>query len=125
MIDNRIIFGDNVRVRDTEATQAAGIAGLTGQVYGETTPSVTGVDVIGNVAPDYAINVYIEERGEAFWFAPDQLEFMDHSAGTVITLKGVEKKWTRTGSGEWEESPQGTKVKSFWARITGRRFKRK
>lgn len=125
MTNNRISFGDNVRVRDTEATQAAGVAGLTGQVYGETTPSVTGVDVIGNVVRDYAINVHIEERGEALWFALDQLEFVDHGAGTVITLKGIDKKWTRTESGEWEESPQGTKVKSFWERITGRRFRRK
>ena len=121
MTGNRISFGDNVRVRDTEATQKAGVAGLTGQVYGETTPSATGVDVIGDNARDYAINVHIEERGEALWFAPDQLEFVDHGAGTVLTLKGVDKKWTRTESGEWEESPQGTKVRSFWERITGRR----
>ncbi len=124
MTHQQISFGDNVRVRDTAATRAAGVAGLTGPVYGETTPSVTGVDVIGEVTRDYAINVHFEERGESLWFAPDQLEFVDHGAGTEITLDGVDKKWTRTESGEWQESPQGTKVKSLWARLTGRRFRK-
>jgi hypothetical protein len=125
MTDQQISFGDNVRVRDTAATRTAGVAGLIGSVYGETTPSVTGVDVIGEITHDYAINVHFEERGEAFWFAPDQLEFVNHGAGSEITLKGIDKKWTRTESGEWEESPPGIKVKSFWERLTRRPFKKK
>lgn len=125
MKDQQISFGDNVRVRDTAATRTAGVAGFIGSVYGETTPSVTGVDVIGEITHDYAINVYFEERGEAFWFAPDQLEFVDYGVGSEITLKGIDKKWTRTKSGEWEESPPGIKVKSFWERLTGRPFKKK
>lgn len=125
MTEQPISFGDNVRVRDTAATRAAGVANLTGSVFGETTPSVTGVEVIGEVTHDYAINVHFEQRGESLWFAPDQLEFMDHGAGAEITLKGVDKKWTRTESGEWEESPQGLSVKSFWERLAGRLFKKK
>ena len=121
----QISFGDNVRVRDTAATQAAGVAGLTGPVYGETTPSTTEVDVIGEVTNDYAINVHFEERGESLWFAPELLELVDHGAGAEITIDGVDKKWTRTESGEWEKSPEGTKVKSFWERLTGNLFKKK
>ena len=58
---NRISFGDNVRVRDVPATQAMDLAGLTGNVHGETTPSLTKVEVIGDLKEDYAINVFIEE----------------------------------------------------------------
>jgi hypothetical protein len=39
-------FGDNVRIVDCPETQAKGIAGLVGSVFGETTPSVTGVNGI-------------------------------------------------------------------------------
>lgn len=144
MRDQRISFGDNVRIRDTPATQAAGVAGLTGPVHGETTPSVTGVEVIGEPDGDYAIAVHFEERGEALWFAPDLLEFVDHGAGAEITIKGVDRKWTRTESGEWEESPTDgagkkrtrveseqreetpavTRYKSFWQRLTGRKFRK-
>ena len=43
MSDAQPGFGDNVRIRVTPETEAAGVAGLRGQVYGETTPSVTEV----------------------------------------------------------------------------------
>jgi hypothetical protein len=125
MTKQQISFGDNVRVRDTEITRAKGVAGLVGPVYGETVPSVTGADVIGETTGDYAINVYFEERDELLWFSPNLLEFVDHGAGTEITLKGVDKKWVRTENGEWEESPGGEKHRSLWFRITGRLFKRK
>ena len=36
-------FGDKVRVRTVPATEALGVAGRIGQIYGETTPSITGV----------------------------------------------------------------------------------
>jgi len=120
--DNPISFGDNVRVREFPATQEAGLAGLIGNVHGETTPSVTNVKVIGELKEDYAANVYFEERQEGFWFTPDLLEFVDHAPGAEITLKGVDKKWVRTESGEWEEIPSGSKHKCFWERITGAIF---
>lgn len=44
---SNISFGDNVRVRSTLETEALGMAGHVGQVYGETTPSVTGMAVVG------------------------------------------------------------------------------
>ena len=57
-----ISFGDNVRIATTPLTVSLGLAGLTGAVYGETTPSVTGVEVIGEIANDYAINVNLDEK---------------------------------------------------------------
>ena len=107
-----ISFGDNVKVRETPITQAAGIAGLVGNVYGFTTPSMTKVEVIGELKEDFAFNVFFEERDEAFWLAPDLLEFVDHAAGTEIIIDGSDKKWVRNESGEWEairlsERPNG------------------
>ena len=83
--DKQISFGDNVSVRQTPETQAAGLAGLSGNVYGETTPSSTNVEVIGELKEDYAINVHFEKLGESFWFSQDLLEFIDHAPGTEIT----------------------------------------
>ena len=122
---NPISFGDRVRVRATPATGAAGLAGLVGDVYGETTPSVTGVKIIGSLKEDYAVNVHFEGREGEFWFNPDDLEFVDHAPGTAVTLKGVDKKWVRTESGQWEEIPAGAKRESLWERLTGTIFKRR
>jgi hypothetical protein len=120
-----ISFGDRVRVRQTPATEAAGVAGLVGDVYGETTPSVTGVNVIGELKEDYALNVHFEQREGEFWFNAGDLEFVDHRPGTVITIKGVDKKWVRTETGEWEETPGGVKHRSFWHRLTGSIFRKR
>ncbi len=107
-------FGDRVRIRRTSETEQAGVAGLVGQVYGETTPSVTNVDVIGSPADDYAINVYFEERDEACWFAADLVEFLDHAPGTEIRLDGVDKRWIRTEDGGWREEPLLEKKTPWW-----------
>ena len=55
-----ISFGDHVRVLASKETESLGLSGKSGQVYGETTPSSTGVKVIGNTEGDYAINVSFE-----------------------------------------------------------------
>ena len=107
-------FGDNVRIRTTRDTEEAGVAGLVGQVYGETTPSITNVDVIGAPADDHAINVHLEERNEAYWFAPDLVEFLDHAAGTEIRLDGVDKRWTRTHDGAWHEESLAEGKRPWW-----------
>jgi len=52
---NRV--GDRIRVRATRHTEQEGIAGKTGIVHGFTTPSQTGVEVIGDSTDDYAIAV--------------------------------------------------------------------
>ena len=40
-------FGDRVQIRQSPETVAAGVAALEGEIYGFTTPSTTGVEVIG------------------------------------------------------------------------------
>lgn len=110
-------FGDNVRIRSSIETELKGVAGLTGQVYGQTTPSVSGVDVIGESNSDYAINVFFADRNESYWFAPSLVEFVDHGPGTEITLDGVAKKWVRTKTGEWHEESAETKPAKPWWRF--------
>ena len=101
----QIGFGDNVRVRATPDTESRGLAGLVGQVYGFTTPSVTAVSVIGQLVDDYALNVHFDGRKETFWFIPELLELIDHGAGTEIRVGGVPKSWVRSETGEWIEKP--------------------
>ncbi len=98
----RIAFGDNVKVLSSPETDEKGLSGKTGQVYGETTPSVTSVDVIGDSQEDYAINVSIEELDEEYWFSPDLLELIDHAEGTEIIVGN--HKAVRRADGSWEES---------------------
>ena len=97
----QITFGDKVRIRSTIATKALGLAGQMGIVHGHTTPSVTGVEVIGEGQEDYAIGVMIEGRSEALWFVKDLLEFVDHQPGTTINIG--ERRLTRNAQGEWLE----------------------
>lgn len=95
-------FGDTVRIRVSPVTVARNLAGLSGTVYGETTPSATGVDVIGDEGADYAIKVGIESTGEALWFAPHLIEFVDHAAGTEIRIG--DHHLVRQPDGEWKET---------------------
>src|SRR5260370_15702447 len=103
MVHQAVSLENNGSVRLTAVTVERGLAGHYGQVYGETTPSVTGVQVIGELHADFAINVHVAEKGEAYWFAEELLEFLDHAAGSEIRIQGVPKKWTRSASGEWIE----------------------
>lgn len=99
-------LGDNVRIRRTPETEAAGCAGLAGQVYGFTTPSILEETVIGTLADDFALNVFFEDRGTSAWFAPELLEFVDHGAGTELTAgENPTKKFVRTAAGGWDEIP--------------------
>jgi hypothetical protein len=107
-------FGDNVRIRSTPETESRGIEGLRGQIFGETTPSVTGVEAIGTLRTDYAINVYFADRKDSVWLSPDLVEFIDHAPGSEIALQGVPKKWVRTTSGEWVEEITPKPWWKFW-----------
>lgn len=85
-------------------TEKSGHAGMAGTCYGFTTPSVTGVEVIGETADDLALAVSFE-GSDAVWFAPDLVELIDHGAGTVAKVGS--KTFTRTETGEWvEASPE-------------------
>ena len=96
-------FADRVRIKSTEETERLGLAGREGQVFGWTTPSVTGVSVIGPTAEDYAVNVHFDDLDEGFWFADELVETVNHSPGTVIALDGQDTEWVRLDNGEWQE----------------------
>ena len=115
--DKPISFGDNVRVKETPVTEQAGVAGLAGNVHGETRPSVTNVDVIGEAKEDFALNVFFENRNESLWFAPELLDLVDHAPGTEITIKGIDKKWVRREDGKWDEQTTGRQRKGLLSGI--------
>ena len=94
-------FGDNVRVRTTPATEASGVAGRIGHVAGFTTPSVTGIKVIGEVRNDLAFGVTFENPHAQLWFAPELLEFVDYGAGQDMQIGN--KRWVRQPDGNWKE----------------------
>ena len=99
------VFGDNVRIRQSSETEALGLSGKFGSVSGFTTPSVTGVNVIGGVSVDYALGVILENRKETYWFAPDLLEFVDQAPGTEMWIAGAPTKSVRSERGEWLQVP--------------------
>lgn len=103
LAESPIQFGDRVRVLPDESTEARGLVGKTGTVYGQTIPSVTNPTIIGTPNKDYAVSVNIDELDEQFWLPEHLLEFIDHGAGATITLDGVDKTWTRNADGTWTE----------------------
>jgi hypothetical protein len=107
-------FGDNVCIVDTPLTRAQGFAGMHGVVYGFTTPSVSGVTVIGNVTQDAALNVHFESRNEAFWFAPELVQFVDHGAGQTVSVDGVDKISVRRADGGWDEVSLAPAKRPWW-----------
>lgn len=98
-----IAFGDNVRILPSAATDGAGITGLAGSIYGETVPSASGVSVLGELADDYAVNVFVEELNKDFWLDPSLVEFIDYGAGAEITIQGSPVKIVRQADGSWAE----------------------
>jgi hypothetical protein len=66
--------GDVLRVRPVPETEALGLAGLTGEVRGQSVPSTSGVEVVGHPADDWAVHVHFDARDAGFWFAPHLLE---------------------------------------------------
>jgi hypothetical protein len=96
-----ISFGDTVRIRTTVETERRGLAGRTGMIYGWTTPSDTGVQVIGSLAKDRALAVKLEGQNESLWFDPDLVELVDHTPGTTVKIGS--KSFKRNADGEWIE----------------------
>jgi hypothetical protein len=96
-----ISFGDNVRVKRSELTDKIGVSGKVGCVYGITTPSVTGIEFIGETTDNRAFNVHFEDTNKQIWFAPNLLDFVDHAPGTKITMGRLTS--TRNADGSWHE----------------------
>jgi hypothetical protein len=118
-----------VRIRETPDTVAHGVAGLVGAVFGFSVPSSSGVGpIIGPAPDDFVLNVYVEERGEGYWLAPELLENLGDGTGRTPALAGVPVTWTRRPDGTWEERPAGTApgevtdptvLRNLWQRIRG------
>ena len=98
-------MGDHVRIRRTAVTEAAGIAGLHGPIFGESVPSSSGVVVIGPAPDDYVVNVWVEDRHESYWLAPEHVEFLDYGVGQEFWIKGMRTKSVRRADGGWDEVP--------------------
>ena len=91
-----ISFGDTVKVLSTEQTEEAGLAGKTGGILGETSPSSTGVTYFGDAKNDYVVNVEFLDINEEYWFTPELLELISgDSDKEVVTQSKVvqQKKW--------------------------------
>ena len=101
-----ISFGDNVRIIDTDETRQGGWAGLTGSCMGFTTPSITGVEVVGGPA-DQALHVQFDSDSIAnAWFHPDLVEYVDYAPGTEITIGDT--RLVREPTGEWRHIEAGS-----------------
>ena len=114
-------FGNKVKIKSSPETETKGLAGKTGETYGHTTPTVTGVEVIGKTEKDFALNVYFDDLKESFWFDESLIEQLDN--GTEMTLDGVDKKWSKDSNGNWiEENLPGNVTisllnnKTYWTK---------
>jgi hypothetical protein len=106
-------FGSKVKIKDSPVTREKGLVGKLGDVYGQTTPSMVDFEIIGTPKDDIAINVYFDNLKTSFWFDADLLEIIDDGQGSVITLDGVDKKWTKGQNGQWiEEDTAPTEIQS-------------
>lgn len=117
---DEISYGDNVRIRRTADTERLGVAELIGNVYGETTPSESKVEVVGQLQSDYALNVYFEALDVSYWFAPQMLEFVNHAPGTEIHVEGSPFKSVRQRDGSWKDVPVAPVPGSWFSRLLGR-----
>ena len=115
-----VSYGDNVRIARTAETERLGIADMIGNVYGETTPSDTNVEVIGELKSDYALNVYFDVLDVSYWFAPHMLEFVDHAPGTEIHVHGSPFKSVHQPDGSWKDVPLNPEGKSWLGRLFDR-----
>jgi hypothetical protein len=90
---------DEVRIVSTAETRARGYAGRTGVCHGFTAPSYSGVEVIGEVQNDRALNVHFDDSDGDAWFSPDLVEFVSYVEGTVIGIG--DKTFRRNADGSW------------------------
>ena len=93
-------FGDKVRIEEAEATVLSGHAGRVGECLGMTTPSVTEVEVVGDLGDDVAINVHFEaEDIPDAWFAPELLALVEHPRGSRAVVG--DQAFVMDASGDW------------------------
>lgn len=98
-----ISFGDNVRIMVSDSTTESGHADRIGVCYGMTTPSVTGVEVVGGAPNDVALNVHFDEEVPDAWFAPELVVLVDHAVGSRATVG--DQAFVKTDGGDWVPQP--------------------
>lgn len=114
-----ISYGDNVRILRTAETERLGIADVIGNVYGETTPSESKVEVVGKLESDYAVHVYFEALDKSYWFGPQMVEFVNHAPGTEIHVHGSAFKSVRQPDGTWKDVAVNAARTSWYHRLLG------
>lgn len=82
-------------------TLAAGCADQVGKCYGFTTPSITGVAVVGSGAEDKALSVTFDD-GTSVWIAPSLVVVIDVGAGQTATVG--DRRLVRLPTGEWVDA---------------------
>jgi len=102
-----IQFGDIVAIIEYSDGEKLNFSRRKGEVHGHTTLSHTGVTVYGNTTADIAIAVYFEEEGDAFWFAPELVKFLERpplemEIGGVKAVRDVDGNWTETTKPWWK-----------------------
>jgi len=93
-------MGDRVCIRENDDPIAHVLSGRCGIVYGDTTPSISAVDVIGRTNFDYAVNVCLDGDSASSWYALELIEFIERGDGT--TIKVGEHTYTRRADGGWD-----------------------
>ena len=77
---------------------------MIGVCYGMTTPSVTGVEVVGGAPNDVALNVHFDdEEVPDAWFAPELVVLVDHGVGSRATVG--DQAFVKTEGGDWVPQP--------------------
>jgi hypothetical protein len=94
---------DNVRIIGTPETERFGYASRLGVCHGFTTPSVTGVEVVGRTEDDFAIAVHFEDLDTEIWFSADLVELVDHGPGATMSV-GDSYSAVRLADGTWNET---------------------
>lgn len=97
-------FGNKVKIKTSEDTEKINVAGKFGKIFGQTVPSLSGVEVIGNPKRDYAINVYFEDIDDSYWFDESLIETVDTGIGSDIIIG--DQKFIKNETGEWLPSTQ-------------------
>ncbi len=106
LAESSIQFGDRVRILSDPATEERGFAGKIGEVYGQTTPSVSNPEIVGTPIKDYAVNVFFQDVDKQYWFPEHLVELVDHNPGTTISLDRSDKEFVRNSDGSWAERPK-------------------
>ncbi|BDU16664.1 hypothetical protein [Lysobacter auxotrophicus] len=100
---NAFGFGDTVRIKEGPETAQAKIAGLEGTVYGFTTPSLTGVETVGPLSEDFALNVHVDSLNQGYWLDPGNIELVERPEAMEFSIAGKTIRVTQK-DGEYNEA---------------------